>query len=274
MTDLAIIVVSYNTRDELVACLRSLREPPPAVSHEVVVVDNASSDESAEAARAFGGVRVIETGANLGFARANNVGIRATESEFILLLNSDTVVPCGAIDALVADLRAHPEAAITGPRIVDATGRPEISFGPMMGPFNELLQKTRGRLYDRGVRAVAGAVERLVHSEHYPDWVSGACLLVRRGVAQAVGLLAERYFMYAEDVDFCATVRARGHKVRFTPVAEIVHHRGRAAARNRDRVNEAYRRSQIAFYEKHHPGWAPLLKAYLRLRGCLPPDRP
>ncbi len=270
MVDLAIVSVCYNTRDDLVACLRSLHESPPAVSHDIVVVDNASEDGSAGAARAWPAVRVIEAGANLGFARANNIGIRASESELILLLNSDTVVPPGAIDALVADLRAHPEAGIVGPRILDGGGRPEISFGPMMGPFNELLQKTRGRLYRRGVRPVVAAVERLVHSEHHPDWVSGACLLVRRAVAQEVGLLDERFFLYAEDVDFCAMVRARGHKVRFTPVTEIVHHRGRSVANNRAQVNEAYRRSQMAFYEKHHPAWTPWLKAYLRLRGQLP----
>ncbi len=270
MADLAIVIVSYNTREELVACLRSLHDPPPAASHEIVVVDNASSDGSADAARTWPDARVIDAGANLGFSRANNIGIRASESDLVLLLNSDTIVPAGAIDALVADLRAHPEAAIVGPRIVNGEGRPEISFGPMMGPLNELRQKTRGRLYQRNFRTVTASVERLVHTEHYPDWVSGACLLVRRAVAQEVGLLDERYFIYAEDVDFCAMVRARGHKVRFTPVAEIVHHRGRAVAKNRARVKEAYRRSQIAFYEKHHPGWAPWLKAYLRLRGRLP----
>jgi hypothetical protein len=270
VVDLAVVIVSYNTRDDLVACLRSLGDAPPAVSHEIVVVDNASADGSADAARACVGVHVVEAGANVGFARANNMGIRASASELVLLLNSDTVVPPGAIDALVADLRAHADAAIAGPRIVDGEGRPEISFGSMMGPLNELLQKTRGRLYMRGVRPVTAAVERLVHSEHYPDWVSGACLLVRRAVAQEVGLLDERFFIYAEDVDFCAMVRARGHKVRFTPVAEIVHHRGRAVAKNRAQVNEAYRRSQVAFYEKHHPGWTPWLKAYLRLRGRLP----
>lgn len=270
MADLAIIIVSYNTRDDLAACLRSLREPAPEVSHDIVVIDNASGDGSADAARACPGVRVIEAGANLGFARATNIGIRASAGEFVLLLNSDTVVRPGAVDSLVADLRAHPEAAVAGPRIIDGQGRPEISFGPMMGPFNELLQKARGRLYARGVCFVTARVEQKVRTEHCPDWVSGACLLVRRAVAEQVGLLDERFFIYAEDVDFCAAVRARGCAVRFTPAAEIVHHRGRSVATNQAAVNAAYRRSHVAFYEKHHPGWARWLKAYLRLRGQLP----
>ncbi len=273
MVDVAIIIVSYNTRDDLCTCLRSLRDAHLAVSHEIVVVDNASSDGSAQAARDCG-VRVIEAGGNLGFARANNIGIRATESELLLLLNSDTVVAPGAIERLVEDLRAHPRAGLVGPRIVDGRGRPEISFGRMIGPLNELLQKTRGRLYDRGNAFVVARVQRLVRREQYPDWVSGACLLVRRAVADAVGLLDERYFIYAEDVDFCAAVRAAGHAVRFTPAAEIVHLRGRSVARNRAHVNAAYRRSQIAFYEKHHPWWAPALKLYLRLSGKTPPGSP
>jgi N-acetylglucosaminyl-diphospho-decaprenol L-rhamnosyltransferase len=270
MPELTVVIVSYNTRDDLCACLRSLHESPPTIDHEIIVVDNASSDGSANAARAFAPVRVIEAGANLGFARANNIAIRASAGPFVLLLNSDTIVPPGAIDALVADLRAHPQTAVVGPRIVDGNGRAEISFGPMMGPVNELRQKTRGRLYARNVPLVTAAIERLVHSEHYPDWVSGACLLARREVLQEVGLLDERFFIYAEDVDLCTMVRNRGYTVRFTPVTEIVHHRGRSVAKNRGEVNAAYRRSQIAFYEKHHPGWAPWLKVYLRLRGRLP----
>jgi GT2 family glycosyltransferase len=270
MVDLAIIIVSYNARDDLVACLRSLTDAPPAIGHEIVVVDNASADGSVSAARGVPNVRVIETGANLGFARANNVGFRETSGAFVLLLNSDTIVPPGAIDRLVADLEAHPEAAIVGPRIVDGLGRPEISFGAMMGPFNELLQKTRGRLHARHARPVDAWIDRRMRVARYADWVSGACLLVRRRAAEEAGLLDERFFIYAEDVDFCAAVRARGHKVRFTPAAEIVHHRGRSVATNRPVVDAAYRRSQIAFYEKHHPGWAPWLKAYLRLRGKLP----
>ena len=99
--------------------------------------------------------------------------------------------------------------------------------------------------------------------------MSGACLLVRRGDAEAVGGLDERFFMYTEDVDFCAAIRARGRRVLFTPDVEIVHLRGRSAASAPAATNAAYRRSQLAFYEKHHPRWAPVLKLYLRIRGQL-----
>jgi N-acetylglucosaminyl-diphospho-decaprenol L-rhamnosyltransferase len=102
------------------------------------------------------------------------------------------------------------------------------------------------------------------------DWVSGACLLVRRADAELAGLLDERYFLYTEDVDFCAAVRARGRRILFTPAAEVVHLRGRSRSTVPGAMNAAYRRSHLAFYEKHHPGWAPILRLYLRLKRQIP----
>lgn len=270
-TDLAIVIVSYNVREDLGRALESLHAAPPAASHHVVVVDNASSDGSLALVRArWPSVQVIDAGANLGFSRANNIGIRATASEFVLLLNGDTVVPAGAIDRLVADLRAHPEAAIAGPRLVDAAGRPEISVGHMIGPLNELRQKLVGRLYERGWGFVRRRVERSLSVAREVDWVSGACLLVRRTEAEAVGLLDERFFLYTEDVDFCASVRARGRRVRFVPSVEVQHLRGRSRSHDPAASNLAYRRSHLAFYAKHHPGWERVLRWYLELRGQLP----
>ena len=266
--ELAIVIVSYNTKRDLENCLRSLHAPPPAISHEIVVVDNASTDGSAKAVRSqWPHVRVIALDTNTGFARANNEGVRRTVSELILLLNSDTVVPAGAVDRLVHALRELPGASIVGPRLVDEAGNPELSFGRMMGPVNELRQKTIVRFAGR---------RRLVSMTSHPrlvDWVSGACLLVRRRDAEAAGLFDERYFMYCEDVDFCATVRAKGGRVYFTPFAEVVHLRGRSGASNRSATAQAYRYSQLAFYRKHHPGWEPFLRLYLALRGKLPIKR-
>ena len=260
MTTLAILIVSYNARADLERCLESLHAAPPQLAHEILVVDNHSDDGSVDAARRWSGVRVIALDANVGFARANNIGLRATTSVNVLLLNSDTIVPPGAIDRLVAALDREPDVAIVGPLLVDGSGRAELSFGRMIAPFNELRQKRLARSAD---------VDRLTRERRYPDWVSGACLLVRRADAEAVGGLDERFFMYTEDVDFCAAVRARRRRVLFTPEVEIVHLRGRSAATAPAATNTAYRRSQIAFYEKHHPWWAPVLKLYLRIRGQL-----
>jgi N-acetylglucosaminyl-diphospho-decaprenol L-rhamnosyltransferase len=257
MSVISIIIVSFNARADLGRCLESLHAAPPATPHDIVVVDNASTDGSAAAARRWPDATVIEAGSNVGFARANNIGIRSSRGTNLLLLNSDTIVPSGAIDRLLAELEREPDVAVAGPRLVDGSGRAELSFGRMIGPLNELRQKRRAR---------SGGVDGLTKHRQYPDWVSGACLLVRRADAEAVGGLDERYFMYAEDVDFCAAIRARGRRILFTPDVEVVHLRGRSAASAPAATRAAYRRSQLAFYEKHHPGWAPLLRLYLRLR--------
>jgi N-acetylglucosaminyl-diphospho-decaprenol L-rhamnosyltransferase len=267
---LSIIIVSFNTRTDLESCLASLHQAAPATPHEIVVVDNASGDGSAEAARRWAGVRVIESGGNIGFARASNVGIRASTGANLLLLNSDTIVPAGAIDGMLNELERLDDVAVVGPRLVDADGRAELSFGPMIGPVNELRQKLLTLGHQKRIGVVAAFVERRTRRPHFPDWVSGACLLVRRGDAEAVGLLDERYFMYAEDVDFCAAIRAHGRRIRFTPDVTVVHRRGRSAATARAATDAAYRHSQLAFYEKHHPRWTPVLRWYLRLRGIEP----
>jgi N-acetylglucosaminyl-diphospho-decaprenol L-rhamnosyltransferase len=278
MTRLAIIIVNFNGRQALEGCLIGLHSNQPRVSHTITVVDNHSTDDSLRLARtrypASPTVRYIELPENIGFGRANNVGIRETQSELILLLNNDTFTPPGQVDTLVAALDRDPGAAVAGPRLVntDDTGEEvvELSFGRMMGPLTELRQKVLGHAHEARTPVLATYVDRLLARPGTPDWVSGACLLVRRADAEAVGLLDERFFMYTEDVDFCASIRARGRRILYVPEATIMHSRGTSRASAPAATQAAYRRSHLAFYEKHHPGWAPWLRRYLRLRGQLP----
>ena len=130
----------------------------------------------------------------------------------------------------------------------------------MISPWNELRQKRRTPEW----------IARETAREQFVDWVSGACLLVWRSDAERAGLLDERFFLYTEDVDLCAAVRGAGRLVRFSPEAEVTHARGASRSSARGPAERAYRRSQIAFYEKHHPRWAPVLVQYLKLRGRLP----
>jgi N-acetylglucosaminyl-diphospho-decaprenol L-rhamnosyltransferase len=267
---LAIVIVSFNVRDELHACLESVVGHTAPFPTQIVVVDNASSDGTAERVRRdWPGVRVLDAGGNVGFARANNLGIRATASEFVLLLNPDTIVPPGAIAMLVRGLAVHPDAAAAGPRLVDGRGFPELSFGWAIGPMGELRQKVIGTLYARRVRRVVRLVDQWSREAGPREWLSGACLLLRRADLEAVGLLDERFFMYTEDVDLCVSLRRRGRQILFVPQSEVLHLRGVSAGRNP--ATERLRRiSQIAYYEKHHPAVVPLLKAYLRVTGKLP----
>ena len=268
---LDIIIVSYNCREVLDGCLRSLASAPPGGPHRIVVVDNQSTDGTPEHIRAnHPAVQLIDVGGNVGFAAANNIGIRATDGQLVLLLNPDTLVTPGALDRLRNALEAVTQAGVAGPRIVDATGRAELSFGRMLSPLSELRQKVLVVGSDRRIAWVTRAVDRMTRRPQRPDWVSGACLLIRRDVLEQAGLLDERFFMYTEDVDLCAAVRAQGRNILFVPEAEIVHLRGRSRATAPAATRHAYRRSHVAFYEKHHPAWAAVLKWYLRVRGEWP----
>ncbi len=265
---LSIIIVSYNSRGDLEACLESLTRRPPRVDHEIVIVDNASTDGTPAYIRTrWPGVRLLEAGENAGFARANNLGIRQSSGDLLLLLNPDTIVAAGAIDALIHLLDENHDIAVVGPRIVDGSGRAELSFGRMISPLAELRQKVLVQGHERGMPVVSGIVERMTRRSRRVDWVSGACLLISRADLEAAGLLDERFFLYTEDVDLCASVRRRGRGVLFAADIEIVHLRGKSVASAPGPSHGAYRRSHLAFYEKHHPRWVPLLKMYLRLRG-------
>jgi GT2 family glycosyltransferase len=271
MPRLAIIIVTFNSAADVGTCLESIPAAAAATAHDVVVVDNASADGTAALVRErFPDVRVLDAGGNLGFARANNLGIRATAGELVLFLNPDTAPADGSIDRLVRVLDTIPHVAVAGPRIVDQVGRAELSYGAMIGPFAELRQKLLTHGHARSWPLISTQVERATLRASFPDWVSGACLLIRRAELERAGLFDERYFLYTEDVDLCAAVRAQGGLVRFSPEAEVVHARGASRASAPGPAEQAYRRSQLAFYRKHRPAWAPVLVAYLKVRGQFP----
>jgi N-acetylglucosaminyl-diphospho-decaprenol L-rhamnosyltransferase len=266
--DLSIIIVTHNACADVVRCLDSLHRAPAGTPHEVVIVDNASTDGTVETIGArWPDVRIVEIGDNIGFGAANNVGIRSSRGELILILNGDTVIPPGAIDRLAAELERHSDVAAIGPRIVDPEGRPELSFGRMVGPLAEFSQRRLVHGNNRRDPGASARVEQMTRVQQDVDWISGACMLLRRRDAEAAGLFDERYFLYFEDVDFCAAIRRLERRVLFFPAVEIAHARGRSAASQPDAVNHAYRRSQLAFYQKHHPLWVPVLRLYLRFRG-------
>lgn len=265
---LAIVIVSYNVRADLERCLQSVVGRTAPYPTTVVVVDNRSNDGTLEVVRRdWPSVVAIDAGANLGFARANNLGIRATTSDLVLLLNPDTEVADDQIQTLVRHLVAHPSAAAAGARLIDGDGRPELSFGPMISPWGEFRQRRLLRAHARGDTWAGRTVARLTSQAGPRDWVSGACLLTWRADLDAVGLLDERYFLYTEDVDLCRALRARGRGVIFVPDAVVRHRRGRSSAEAPGPAEARRRESHLAFYRKHHPAWAPLLAWWLRWRG-------
>jgi GT2 family glycosyltransferase len=262
-----IVIVNFNTCHELDACLRSIFDAPPDALHEVFVVDNASDDGSVAHVRAaWPRATVVALDRNIGFAAANNIALRRSVAPLVLLLNSDTLVPAGAIDRLRERLTAT-GAVAAGPRLDDGRGCPEVSFGPMLSPWGEMRQRSRVRRAASDRPDDRRRTEALVSTEGFVDWVSGACLLVQREAALDAGLLDERFFMYEEDVDFCAALRARGGRILFTPEARVTHLRGRSVARAGTATSPHYDRSHLAFYRKHEPLWAPALWLWLKVRG-------
>jgi len=264
---LAIIIVTYNSATEIGPCLESLVGHTAPFPTTITVVDNASSDGTADLVRrGWPSVQVIASRVNGGFSRANNIGIRATSGDYVLLMNPDTVAPPGAIQTLVRGLASHPDAAIAGARLLSDTGFPELSWGDPIGPWNELKRKVLSTLYHRKVRHIVRKVDKLSRQAREVAWVSGACMVIRRLDLEAVGLLDERYFMYTEDVDLCTAMAKRGRSVLYVAGAEVLHYRGRSAARNPE-TERLYRKSHVAYYDKHLPRWSGLLRSYLKLTG-------
>ena len=150
---------------------------------------------------------------------------------------------------------------MAGPRIVDRGGSAELSFGKMVSPLAEVRQKVLMVGNQRGTPIIRRVVDRMTRRTRDVDWVTGACLLTYRTDLEAVGLLDERFFLYMEDVDLCASIRARGRRVRFVADVEVHHQRGASATPAAREA--AYRRSYLAFYRKHHPAWVPLVRVYL-----------
>jgi GT2 family glycosyltransferase len=266
---LSAVVVSFNTRDDLLRCIRSL-EDAVSLPIEIIVVDNASSDGSVAAVQStFPEVRTIANSQNLGFSRANNQGLRAARGAYVLILNSDAEVRPGSVEAMAALLDREPEAAVVGPRTLNSDGTPQVSYGPALTPLAEWRQR---RLVRSARRRDPRTLRRLEEESRHPrcvDWVSGSCMLARRDALAAIGGFDEDFFLYEEDVDLCIRVRESGRKVVFTGHAEIVHHLGSSVGQALDRSKLEYHRSHLLYYRKHNGRlWTVLLRLLLGLRAA------
>ena len=248
----AVVVVSFEARDALLAALASV-QAHAGLPVETVVIDNASADGSAEAARtAHPESLVIANRENVGFARACNQGWRAARAPVVVFLNPDSEVPPGALPALVGLLEARPDVGAAGPRTRNADGTIQVSSGPDLGLSAEWRQRRLVRgVARREPEALAEAEDRHAR-EHDPAWVSGSCLAVRRAALEAVAGFDEGFFVYEEDADLCRRLREAGWRVVFTPAAEVRHQGGRSMSRAPARARLEYHRSHLRYYDKHN----------------------
>ncbi|BCW98670.1 MAG: glycosyl transferase [Armatimonadota bacterium] len=246
------IVVSYNTRDMTLECLRALKADLAGMPSETWVVDNASSDGSAEAVeKHFPEVHVLQSGRNAGFGAANNMAMERARGDLFLLVNSDAFLRPGCARGLADCLERHPDAAVAGPRIVRPDGSLQISCFRFPSPGRSVLENLFvASLFPN--HPALGDYRRWAHDiEREVDWVIGACMLVRRKAYEQVGGFDERFFMYAEETDWQKRMRAAGWKVWFTPAGETVHVGGGSGQKSKTAIT-AFHRSKEDFFFKHY----------------------
>ncbi|MGC9025513.1 MAG: glycosyltransferase family 2 protein [Chloroflexia bacterium] len=252
MTELrvAALIVNWNTRDLLTRCLEALYAHPPAAPFETVVVDNASSDGSAEMVRQrFPQVRLIQNEENTGFARACNRGIQHTSAPFLLLLNPDCFLQPGTVDTLLEFLEQHSRVAVAGPRLLDRSGHPQLSAHPFPSLWREFW-----RLFH---------LDRIRPLSQYPlsfwqnpmpqqvDIVQGACMLLRRSALPDGQPFDEDFFMYTEEVDLCYRLRRASWEVCWVPEAVAVHLGGESTRQASLEMFLQLYRSKVLFFRKH-----------------------
>lgn len=261
--DISVIIVSFNTRDLLRACLASMRDDLGAPWLEVIVVDNASADDSVAMVRAeFLEVQVIAHPRNVGFGPANNIGMAAARGRYFLALNSDTEVKPGALRTLVEFMDAHPDVGVAGARLLNTDGSLQLScrrfpsFRTVLFHRYSLLTK----LFPQNRYSKEYLLSDVDHTRQMDvDWVSGACLLARADAVKQVGGFDEEFFMYAEDVDWCYRMKQGGWRVVFVPEAVVTHHIGSSTRRVPFRMIRERHRSMWLFYRKHYSRGVALL---------------
>ncbi|MGD9347094.1 MAG: glycosyltransferase family 2 protein [Candidatus Aminicenantes bacterium] len=258
--DLSVVMVNYNDRNHVKECLTSLKETVKDIPFEIVIIDNQSTDGTPEWIREHvPGVRLIVNAENVGFARANNQGIKESRGKYILFLNTDTVLEPQAVAFLLEKLRSSKKIGAAGPALLHGERGYQVSFGKKVSFFREVFQKLILNPFHR-FRLKRGAKERRV------GWLSAACLLTRKDVLEEVGPFDENFFLYFEDIDLCVRIRERGYELLYIPQARVYHLGGASTEGLKLFSRYHYRKSQIYFYEKHNSKASQaLLRLYLRL---------
>jgi GT2 family glycosyltransferase len=257
--DVAVLVVSWNTRELLTACLHSLATGAEGLSAQVIVVDNASTDGSADQVRAeFPDVLLLANTENLGFVGGNNQAYAASDprARYVLLLNSDAELQPGALRQMVAWMDAHPETAACGPltRNTDGTLQPTWSRFPTV--WSEMRgQQDRRFLGAQRPPSLNLETIRALPGAQPTDWVGGSCLLARRSCIDGPlrGILLDPVFrMYSEETDLCFRLKRAGGAISLLPIAEVIHHGGRSSRQMAFRTLTLLYRSKLLFFRRHY----------------------
>jgi len=265
MAKIAVIVVNWNAKDDLCACLNSLfASPAPRCDFAVWVVDNASSDGSADMTmNEFPLAHLVRNAENLGFSKANNQAIAlASDYDYVFLLNSDaTVQTPAALDKLVEFGDEHPDAAVVGAKVWNLDGSIQFSCRHFPDMWAGLVRNTFvARFFPRNRFAERYLMTNVDHAkERIVDWVSGCAMMIRCDFIKKHGALDETFYMYCEDVDICKRAWDAGWSVWYCPDAQVTHKIGASSDKNAEKMIWAFHNSWITYYNKHNvkaPIWS------------------
>lgn len=223
---------------------------------EIIVIDNASSDNSVEVIKInFPQVRLIQNSANVGLARANNQGVRLTRGEYILFLNPDTVVQRHSMEKMVDFLKNNDNVAIVAPKLINPDGSIQLSCRQFYNLRTIILRRTfLGKVFINSKLVKEHLLLNRNHSEILEvDWILGACFLTKRDIFENIGCFDENYPLYFEDVDLCYRAKNASYKVIYFPKATVIHHHQRESAKKFSKKTLWHIKSSIKFFNKH--GW-------------------
>lgn len=247
--DLSFIIVNWNTKRLLVGCLQSIKSTVINLTYEVIVLDNGSLDDSVKTVRErFPEVKVIENKQNLGFAKANNIGLSMMRGKYAVLLNTDTILKEKAIKNVVDFMDKNAEVGICGVQLLNEDGSRQNSIANIPNLMTELTNKSLlRRLFPKIYLGKGHRFSEPVEVES----VIGACMVVRRDAIEKIGYLDEDYFFFLEETDWCLRFRKNGWKVFHNPHAEVFHLQGQTAKTVLIGARIEYWRSRYLFFRKH-----------------------
>ena len=272
--DLSIIIVSFNTKDLLVSCIKSILDYTKGERFEIIVVDNGSKDGSAEAAKRLG-VRVIENNNNPGFATANNQGFKVSNGKYILFLNSDTIIHDNVLGEMTAWMKLNSKAGATTCALKNKDGSMQATggyFPTLLSVFSWMtiqdlpfIDSIIKPFHPYHTKSLFFKGDSFYKSEKELDWVTGAYLMSRRDVLEQTGGWDEKFFMYVEEVDLCYRIKKLGYKIRYLPKWSITH-LGGASSKGSELSLISEFEGIKKFYKKFYPSWQfPFLRLILKI---------
>ncbi|MBD2526609.1 glycosyltransferase family 2 protein [Nostoc sp. FACHB-133] len=259
----SIILVNYNGADVLINCLNSLEKFIPKDNCEIILVDNNSQDNSIDIVdNKFPEIKLIKLPRNVGFGAGNNAGAKVAKGEFLLLLNTDTILTNNILPHLIELMSGNQDVGVIGTKLLFPDGSFQISFSPEIGIRGE-FQAQKIHKYAENKNAF-NIIEQDFQDIKEVDIVVGAAFFIRANLFNLLDGFDEKFFMYFEDSDLCQRVRNEGYKIIYTPHISLIHLRGHSVKKISNKMSVEYRRSQIYYYHKHRPMWEILtLRVYL-----------